>query len=69
MFPLRDNIPSRTFPFVNFAIIAANAAALAGTGHLGGVAWWAHIGGFIGGVILLGLFLRKGKSRRGSSRN
>jgi membrane associated rhomboid family serine protease len=26
---------------------------IAGSGAYGGIAWWAHIGGFIGGVILL----------------
>lgn len=47
----------------------SGSLSLAGAGRVGGVAWWAHIGGFIGGIILLGLFLRKGKSRRSSSRN
>ena len=26
MFPVRDNIPSKTFPFVTYALVAANAA-------------------------------------------
>src|SRR4051812_29629085 len=29
MFPLRDNIPSRRWPFVNYLLIAMNAAAFA----------------------------------------
>lgn len=29
-----------------------------------GVAWWAHIGGFVAGVILLGVFLPRRRSRR-----
>lgn len=29
----------------------------------GGVAWWAHVGGFVAGVILLKLFMRAGRRR------
>jgi len=29
----------------------------------GGVAWWAHVGGFIIGIILIGLFPRKDRPR------
>jgi membrane associated rhomboid family serine protease len=36
-----------------------------GVQDVGGVAFWAHIGGFVAGVILFGLFLRpKGERRR-----
>ena len=36
------------------------AASLATTtANAGGVAWWAHIGGFVVGMILIGLFPRK----------
>ncbi len=35
-------------------------AAIAATSEtLGGVAWWAHIGGFLAGVLLIGLFARR----------
>jgi membrane associated rhomboid family serine protease len=37
----------------------------AGTGGQGGIAWWAHIGGFIFGIIFLRLFLLFKKSRIG----
>lgn len=43
-----------------FAMQALNAAATSGDGG-GGVAWWAHIGGFVAGVILL--FLLKPKRK------
>ena len=33
-------------------------------GHVGGVAWWTHIGGFIGGAILFPLFLKPRGLRR-----
>jgi len=31
--------------------------------NAGGVAWWAHVGGFIIGIILVGLFPRKDRPR------
>ncbi|MBI4375527.1 MAG: rhomboid family intramembrane serine protease [Elusimicrobia bacterium] len=40
----------------------AGSLALSGS-QAGGVAWWAHIGGFIGGISLLGLVLPKGRRR------
>ncbi|MBI5630882.1 MAG: rhomboid family intramembrane serine protease [Elusimicrobia bacterium] len=42
----------------------SGSLSLAGTRHLGGVAWWAHIGGFMGGIALLGLFLEAKRGRR-----
>lgn len=39
----------------------AGSLALSGTNHLGGVAWWAHIGGFTGGIVLLGVFLPRSR--------
>ena len=40
------------------------AAALAATtSNAGGVAWWAHVGGFVIGMILIGLFPRKDRPR------
>jgi membrane associated rhomboid family serine protease len=36
------------------------AASLAvSTANAGGVAWWAHVGGFVVGMILIGLFPRR----------
>jgi len=32
-------------------------ASLAGGG--GGVAWWAHVGGFIAGIVLVPVFVRR----------
>jgi membrane associated rhomboid family serine protease len=34
-----------------------NAFLSAGTG--GGVAWYAHIGGFLAGILLIGIFKRR----------
>jgi hypothetical protein len=36
------------------------SAAMAAGGAGGGVAWWAHIGGFIAGVVLIIPMRRKG---------
>ncbi len=42
----------------------------AGLGELGrdtvgeGIAWWAHVGGFVAGVVLIGLFRQPERSRR-----
>jgi membrane associated rhomboid family serine protease len=46
-----------------FAQLLSGTMALAGPEQVGGIAWWAHIGGFIAGLLLCGLFLRR-PSRR-----
>jgi membrane associated rhomboid family serine protease len=35
------------------------------TASQGGVAWWAHVGGFVVGMLLIGLFPRKDRPRYG----
>lgn len=40
-------------------IFNGTAALAAASGSLGGVAWWAHIGGFLAGMILIGPFARR----------
>jgi rhomboid family protein len=35
------------------------ALTLAATAETGGVAWWAHIGGFVAGMLLVGVFQKK----------
>jgi membrane associated rhomboid family serine protease len=44
--------------FNGTAALASTTAASAG-----GVAWWAHVGGFLLGVLLIGLFPRRGRQR------
>jgi membrane associated rhomboid family serine protease len=41
--------------FIQGSIHSLNSTA-AGTG---GIAWWAHVGGFVAGVLLLKLFRQK----------
>jgi membrane associated rhomboid family serine protease len=40
-----------------FASLGAAAASA------GGVAWWAHVGGFVIGMLLVGIFPRKDRPR------
>src|SRR4029077_560609 len=41
-----------------FSQLFSGSAALAGSQQVGGIAWWAHIGGFIGGGVFLGRLSR-----------
>lgn len=49
--PLFFEIPATFFLAIWFFLQFLSAAAAAGTG--GGIAWWAHIGGFLFGMILV----------------
>jgi membrane associated rhomboid family serine protease len=48
-------VPAILFLFVWFALQALNGVGsmLTGADAAGGVAWWAHVGGFTAGVILI----------------
>ena len=37
----------------------SGALALAGPQQVGGIAWWAHVGGFLSGMLLCWLFVRR----------
>lgn len=79
MFPLSRvviMIPIFIFPFF-FDVIAvfylaywfllqffSGAFALVKTSDGGGIAFWAHVGGFLGGIALFALFLRPREERR-----
>ncbi len=51
--PLFIEIPAYFFLGIWFLLQFLSAA---GSGSAGGIAWWAHIGGFLSGMILLKLF-------------
>jgi membrane associated rhomboid family serine protease len=55
------------FWFVQQFLIGAMASFSAEPGQSGGVAWWAHIGGFLAGLLLVGLF--QNPKRRPPPRN
>jgi membrane associated rhomboid family serine protease len=42
-----------------FSQLFSGTLALAGPQQVGGIAFWAHIGGFAGGMLLYGLFVRR----------
>ncbi len=50
------------FWFVMQFLYGASSLASA-TQNSGGVAWWAHVGGFVVGMILVGLFPRKDRQQ------
>jgi membrane associated rhomboid family serine protease len=54
--PYFIEIPAFFFLAIWFAI-QFFGATLSGTIGGGGIAWWAHVGGFVAGIIFLGLFM------------
>ena len=42
-----------------FSQLFSGTLALASPEQVGGIAWWAHIGGFVSGMALCGLFVRR----------
>ena len=58
--PITFEVSAFFFLFYWFAIqLLSGTAALLGPEQVGGIAWWAHVGGFVAGVILLPAFLRR----------
>jgi membrane associated rhomboid family serine protease len=53
IFPWFVDLPAVLFLGVWFVLQFFNGAATAGGG---GVAWWAHVGGFVAGIVLLKVF-------------
>ncbi len=67
-YPLLFEVPAVVYLFFWFfsQFWSGTLALVAGKGGFGGVAFWAHVGGFIAGILLLRLFLkRKGKRNTG----
>ena len=55
------------FFFLGFWFVLQFINAAGSHGNIGGIAWWAHIGGFVFGIVLLKIFLaipETGASRR-----
>ncbi|KXG77545.1 Rhomboid protease GluP [Fervidicola ferrireducens] len=59
--PLFVHIPAVVYLFLWFLtqLYYGTAYSVIGGTAVSGVAWWAHIGGFVGGVILNRFFIRK----------
>src|SRR5689334_8734753 len=43
--------------------LSGTASLASATANAGGVAWWAHVGGFVIGMILVGMFPRRDRPR------
>jgi membrane associated rhomboid family serine protease len=65
-FPLFFEVPAVVYLlFWALTNVFSGTLALAGPSNVGGVAWWAHVGGFTAGVVLHRLFLRPRNETRG----
>lgn len=57
IFPIFINIPAVIFLFIWFIMQVHSGALNSFAGGIGGgVAWWAHVGGFLAGMMLLKFF-------------
>ncbi|MBU1001188.1 MAG: rhomboid family intramembrane serine protease [Proteobacteria bacterium] len=62
IFPLILNIPAVLYLGIWFAAqFFSGVSDLASSGSGAGIAWWAHAGGFVAGMLLLPLFRKKGR--------
>jgi membrane associated rhomboid family serine protease len=71
--PLFIKIPAVVFLGLWFLLQFAQGALSSGLsggvdGHAGGIAWWAHVGGFLGGIALLALLGGRRDPRIGTRR-
>lgn len=60
VFPLLVEVPAIVFGVLWFLLqIHGGLAASLAPNSSGGIAWWAHVGGFVAGIVLLPFFLRR----------
>jgi membrane associated rhomboid family serine protease len=65
LFPFFFEVPAVFYlGFWFFSQLFSGTLALTGPQHVGGIAWWAHVGGFVAGMLLCWLFLRRPSRRR-----
>lgn len=63
--PYFVEIPAFVYLLVWFSIqLLSSSFSLVSPEAGGGIAWWAHIGGFIGGIVLLPFFVRRRRRKR-----
>jgi membrane associated rhomboid family serine protease len=55
--------------FWAFSQVLSGTLSLVGPGDVGGVAWWAHVGGFMAGIVLHFFFVTRGGAYRRPSRD
>jgi membrane associated rhomboid family serine protease len=59
-FPFFFYLPAAAYILIWFLLqFFLGIASLAGPRNVGGIAWWAHIGGFAAGIVFLRPFLRQ----------
>ena len=59
-FPFFFEVPAVFYlVFWFFTQLFSGTAALAGSQQVGGIAFWAHVGGFVAGILLCGFFRRR----------
>lgn len=58
-YPLFFNLPAAVFVGLWFALQVLSGLAEAGQQESGGVAWWAHIGGFLAGLGMVAVLGRR----------
>jgi membrane associated rhomboid family serine protease len=69
-FPFFFELPAVTYLGVwALSQVFSGTLALADARDVGGVAWWAHVGGFITGIALQFFFVRRGAAYRRPSRD
>ena len=69
-FPFFFELPAVTYlGFWALSQVFAGTLSLATPNQVGGVAWWAHVGGFIAGLVLQFVFVRGGGAYRRMSRD
>ena len=70
IFPFFFEIPAVIFiGFWALTQVFSGTLSLANPGQVGGIAWWAHVGGFGAGIILQFFFARRGDAYRRPSRD
>src|SRR5438128_5199130 len=68
--PLFFELPALVYlGFWALSQVLSGTLALVGPGDVGGVAWWAHVGGFMAGIVLHFLFVQRGDAYRQPSRD
>ena len=63
-----NQLTERAVTYLGFWALSqvfSGTLSLAQPGDVGGVAWWAHAGGFTAGITLQIMFVRRGRFHRG----
>lgn len=70
LYPLFFELPALAYlGFWALIQVFSGTLSLAGPSNVGGVAWWAHVGGFAAGILLQFFFVKRGNAYRLPSRD